>query len=886
MKRTLALLLALALLTGCGDNAQTLVETSEQTMTEAAETVEQATTEAVETVEQTTTAITTAASIVTATTAPNEEIADPQQEYTAPLFTNNDELWRVSEDYSHASLTEQIGYDTPVDITQLYDYEYARKYAESFPEELYEQAVSQNYSSIYYSEIYVGSDSADWLCCAMYMLNVDMPDSGFYYTKLFYVNDGAVTEYLMQGEYGYCTLKYDYTGENIIIATGNGLYSLSRSGGEPVKLTDTLYFCKIHYISDEYMLYSDRDDVVEVYYFDTGENFMTDIYYGYQDRAPQCLIGDSITYMNYGSKHYRSFDILSREYTDNAEPPSNYGYSQSRNDEYIASVYGHTVKISGRLTDTSKQYDFDGLHTGYVELLGFYEGLLYLNSYSYGDDLSYLIVLDVQTDRAQIFLLDEDEKVLFNFTEYMLDPLTGKAAYYSDKNDTAGILEYLGGKPLTRSDGTLTDTFTARCMELIDPYKLSQYNVLPDLWDFDRDGVPELVMIYHDSNEGNQTAKVYDVASGECIGEFSGYNRDGYTRFSYDGEDTLVHSFYDAGDFRCDRWDKLCAEDGSLSITDSELKTAEFNGVSFNWNDSDNLHYSSHFEWCVCGGLESKSRRAEEYALFEYQSMVNMDNAEILPLLTEKYNSVLALKAAADKLENVIGFYPDDYNNDGKPEAFVQADGLYFINSSFEVTKISEYSGYENYKVEDSLVLQMLSNGRPCEVWSVSADGVPVRNEAASMFMCFDLSEHDSAVYAGFDSAYDGNAVGGHHTWKPYYFVLDGNGDFVPLVSKEITAQYLVSEYGEAAQNTLDEITAMGGEVTQIYTCGYGRTMFININYIIPEIIPTIDNDGNETEFCLRHQRYITLKVNGRYIFELERGDGHYTNYNNIGGST
>lgn len=45
MKRILALLLALALLTGCADNAQTLAETEEQTTLEAAETVEQTTIE-------------------------------------------------------------------------------------------------------------------------------------------------------------------------------------------------------------------------------------------------------------------------------------------------------------------------------------------------------------------------------------------------------------------------------------------------------------------------------------------------------------------------------------------------------------------------------------------------------------------------------------------------------------------------------------------------------------------------------------------------------------------------------------------------------------------------------------------------------------------------
>lgn len=801
MKRKLAILLALALLTGCADDAQTLVETAEQAAIEAAETVEQA---AIETAEQTT-AVTT--------DAPSEEVPDisgeivltPLEYGTAPqMIPLTQEEFTLSADEA----------DFP-ELAQVRKYWWADTV---FQDESYwwsnEKYASPQCAEELWFEGGVRYDfDGDGIEECVLVLNVLPPDYGPHtsYNGIFYVDSGEVTKlfsggnfdtqiYLIKGaEYQF--LMYDVTAGGM--GWSSNIYSFADN--KPIAVVGGDRDCISFTITDDgYIL--------------AGVKYCNPFY-------PLILCTD-------GEIRQLADEEISR-------------------DEFLQRLDGADKLLAA--------YEQEGVvPDGYFTRGGVNYWL------TFGEKE---VVLELFDGRCTIIpdLEKNNNKWMRIEQELTAESITGVNQY--------------GGSRYLDPDGTLTDSFTERCIELIDPYKISQYNVLPDLWDFERDGVPELIMIYHDSNEGNQTAKVYDVASGECIGEFSGYNRDGYTRFSYDGEDTLVHSFYDAGDFRCDRWDKLRIEDGRLSIIDSELKTAEFDGVSFNWNDDDDLHYSSRFEWCVCGGLEYQSRRAEEYALFEYQSMVNMDNAEILPLLTEKYNSILSLQAAADKLENVIGFYPDDYNNDGKPEAFVQADDLYFISSSLRVTNISEYSGYANYKVEDSLVLQMFSNGMPCEVWSVSAQGEPVRNETASMFMYFDLSEHDSAVYAGFDSAYDGNAVGGHHTWKPYYFVLD-NGAFVPLNSKEATPQYLVSEYGEAAQNTLDEITEMGGEVTQIFIRGYGGTMFININYIVPEIIPTIDNDGNETEFCLNHQYYITLKVNGRYLSELERGSGHYSAFN------
>lgn len=441
MKRKLALLLSLALLTACADNTVSSDISEEQPAAEAVETVEVTTITS-------TTASTTATTITSPTTtiAPIEETDEPdvsQSNNISPVYFSEADVMRsVSDEHFYAAIEEQIGYDTPVDITQLYDYEYAKKFVENFPDELYREAIAHNYSYIYFDELYVGSDYADWLCSAIYILNTDTPGSECYYTRLFYVQDGKVIDHILEGDYDHCSLHYDYMGENIIIATGDGLYSLPRTGGELVKLTDTKYFCRVHYISDTYMLYSDRDNVIEVYYFDTGENFMTDIYFGYQDCTPQGLTGDIIAYYSYETHSYHSFDIITQEYnTDISEADfersSKYRYNTVTNSKYTASLSGAEIQICYNNTEQTKSYNLDGLDTYHIELLGIFDNRLYIQA-GYSPDV-YLVSLDIESGKAQISDL---EPYRYNYIKFSLDPMTGKVFDYSTQDDTVDIFEF------------------------------------------------------------------------------------------------------------------------------------------------------------------------------------------------------------------------------------------------------------------------------------------------------------------------------------------------------------------------------------------------------------------------------------------------------------
>lgn len=354
----------------------------------------------------------------------------------------------MSEDHFLAAIEEQIGYDTPVDITQLYDYEAARNLAERFPEELHKEAVAHNYSYIDFDVLYIGSDYADWLCIATYILNTDMPGIECYYTRLFYVKDGKVTDHILEGDYNLCSLHYDYTGENFIFATGDGLYSLPRMGGELVKLADTNFFCRVHYISDNYMLYSDRDNVIEVYYFDTGENFMTDIYFGYQDCTTQGLTGDTIAYYSYETHRFHSFDIITQEYnTDISEADfersSKHHYNTVTNSKYTASLSGAEIQICYNNTEQIKSYNLDGLNTYHIDLLGFFGDRLYIQA-GYNSDV-YLLALEIESGKAHTLYLNGEPS---NYIDFTLDPLTGKVFAYSDQDDAFDMIEFQSEDPL------------------------------------------------------------------------------------------------------------------------------------------------------------------------------------------------------------------------------------------------------------------------------------------------------------------------------------------------------------------------------------------------------------------------------------------------------
>lgn len=81
------------------------------------------------------------------------------------------------------------------------------------------------------------------------------------------------------------------------------------------------------------------------------------------------------------------------------------------------------------------------------------------------------------------------------------------------------------------ADGTLNEFFTEKIIKLAEQNKPDYGLVYPALWDFDGDGVPEIILTNHNSGQGLMPSYVYSAESLEQIGEFDGFCRDGFTRF-------------------------------------------------------------------------------------------------------------------------------------------------------------------------------------------------------------------------------------------------------------------------------------------------------------------------------------------------------------------
>jgi len=802
----------------------------------------------------------------TTTSAASEEIQDaPQDSVTriSPEFKEGEGAWYITEMLNDDDIKALIGYDTPVDVTQLWDYVYITERLDECDDAERRELVDRNYSSILLRRCYVGTDNADWLCCATYYLDTGCPTEP-YYSKLFYVSGGAVTDILHECECGFGS--FSYLDDDIIAAFDNCIYSLPRGGYELTPLVETQNWVRVHEVNDEYILYADNDRVLQLYYFDSGENFSTEIYEGLQD-GTYFAVGDDVIYfadlLNGG---YMALDLKTREYTN---LDATYKEISALCEDERCACITNEGRLSVDAPDGQKLYSLDSFKAAaddvnaQAEILVCDGETLYLSLD--GAEEVYLFRLDTRTDECDVLSFDREryENCYLNY----------------DKNaDMFFLYNYNSGNALvvvepvryTDADGALTEDYAERCMELLEEREDGTCHILPDLWDFDKDGVPELIVVRHTGAQGNMTAEVVDIRSGKPLGEISGYCRDGFTRFSYDGDDTVIHLYYQhSSHIRNDSWTKVSIQDGVISVIDEDVKTAGHDGVSLGWGDS-----FSRFEWTIYGESEYSFRRAEEYALFDYQNMVNTENSLLIQQLTDKYDSIAAMKKEAQIKYELLGFFPEDYNGDGRVEAFFQAkDGtLCFIDAALDITELGSYPSYHVYKVDDCIVFQMLSNGMPCQVWGVSAECEPILHKAASSFMDFDWSPHENGMFVGYDSEYDSNNVGGHHTWKPYYFMRTESG-FVLHDAVSLSVGQLL-QY-DNAQTYIDEIGAVGGDLREIYQ----RGSYININYVIPEVIPTITADGIESEYTVEHNYYITLKLIGDMVEELERGSGIYRNY-------
>lgn len=411
-------------------------------------------------------------------------------------------------------------------------------------------------------------------------------------------------------------------------------------------------------------------------------------------------------------------------------------------------------------------------------------------------------------------------------------------------------------------NGLLTDSGMRRINEIVTAATGSDRpsgSIYTGLFDFDGDILPEVYTVYHNGNQGTMPCDIFSLESGEKLGSFVGYCRDGYTRLSRGDNCVYVHSFYEHSYWqRAESIQKLTPQNGSYKtetplideaytektsfplshnyyIAESETTSAEYIDAYQKWR----------FDTFTENSDEIQAREANEISICNYD--IGSTDPEDTVKLYNEYIS--ALNKTKELSENINFFMYRDFDGNGSYEGFFQlADSrniLRFISGETvsEVTdKLS--SAYEAYDVDGLCILQPFSNGESCYVYEVK-NGNPAESVLSGCGMQLGRDETQMGTLSAKQSAFDSASPTGYHTWKPYWFFFDYNsGEYREYGGKLITAEELntLGDFSEA----FSEIESEGGIVGEIFTRQNG---YATINYRIPD-------EHSDPEMTIYDNRY------------------------------
>lgn len=458
--------------------------------------------------------------------------------------------------------------------------------------------------------------------------------------------------------------------------------------------------------------------------------------------------------------------------------------------------------------------------------------------------------------------------------EQKTDPAEAQPAQkYIDEN---GLLN---GAAKERIDAILAENETKTC------------SVFPGLFDFDRDGVPELYLVFHSGGQGVMPTVAFTL-DGERLGEFVGYCRDGFCRFSYGEGCVYVHNQYEHSmHTSCDLVTRLTVEDGVLSAEDILHRDGNV-GDSFplknytyfvNGESAESgAYYGAYIRW-LFDTEQILGREANEISLCTYDLVVSdspYDNrAETVASL---YNQYIAGKNAATKQfgSEPLVFAFDDYDQDGTYEAFVQpqaengypTESLFFWNGT-EFTKLdpSPFGGFKDFsRIGNLLFAQPFGNGSPCSVYGVrngeyyehenSRYGMLIRSGSSRDFPSKGYVNEEFVLY---DSTHEL-----HHTHKPYFFTYPCE----EIVAEPVTeADFSDREDVLAALNELKAELSVYPENAEIVGMYLRGGDYLHVNYNEP--VETHDEEGNTYYFPLPHYRTYMIR---NKVVQIDEGDGHY----------
>ncbi|MDE6132342.1 MAG: hypothetical protein K2G04_03060 [Oscillospiraceae bacterium] len=423
-------------------------------------------------------------------------------------------------------------------------------------------------------------------------------------------------------------------------------------------------------------------------------------------------------------------------------------------------------------------------------------------------------------------------------------------------------------------DGTLNENFTERLTSFATPDGPVAIGIFPALWDFDEDGVPEIILIYHSGGQGRMTSNVYSAETLEEIGEFEGFCRDGITRFYNNDEGTVIHNFYEHSNWQRVETVEIVSMEQEKLVSQSEIIRHWSNNEEYNprlkyWEGGSNteeLSYKNmtaekyHYIGNVCSSY---------YFCSGYDDNIYGDIRSSAEIAVESYNNYI--KAQALKKSDSDKLFV--FGGRNQYAVFQTEEGCFFIDENGERTLMKKGMPYfDIYMLWDDIIVgQHLGNTMPCDVY-VMTDGKPVLDEKLSGHgMYFDYSHFYNGRYEIIESVYDATSVGAH-TFKKYQFYRDKDG-FHEYGSIKVPLEEFNPLYGEAAQVCIDKLAKdVEAEHMEVHEVLYRGDCSFILNCREPIILST------ETDEPFGYKFYnITLKLDGEGRFsEIYRDMGVY----------
>ena len=414
------------------------------------------------------------------------------------------------------------------------------------------------------------------------------------------------------------------------------------------------------------------------------------------------------------------------------------------------------------------------------------------------------------------------------------------------------------------ADGTLNEDFTKWLINFAMPTEPVFYGIFPALWDFDEDGIPEIILTHHNGGQGRMPSYVYSAETLEEIGEFDGFCRDGFTRFINTDEGTVIYNFYEHSNWQRVETVEIVRMEQKKLVSQSETvrewvlsnipQTLEF---SESYSNTEEPSYSG--------------MTAEYYRGNVCTSYSNKDVKNVSETAVESYNNYIKAQALAkENTDRVI------LAGEKNQYTFLQnKEGFYFIDENGEKTVIKEGWAYYNfYRLWDNMIVSdNPGNMEVCDIYIIS-DGKPkLVTELSGKGSNFDYSHFYNGGFELTHSTYDGmvsnDGGSGMHTFKKYQFypTKDGWREYGSIV---VPMDEFMEIYGDDIKPIADELAKEDTEIHEILYRG-DRCFILNCRETI-----FLDEEKTQPKGTY-YTKNITLKplYDGSFS-ELCRDDGVY----------